>query len=295
LRGIADGRNGPFAVALNLGGVFGGSGRVGSTTVGSEFQYAVAGSYAASPIFHAFAEGFGTTRFTANRGENTLEALLGVRILPMNASLAITAGAGTGVLEGVGVPTVGAFLGVMYISEDQDRDGDGINDSVDECPTDKEDVDGHEDGDGCPDPDNDLDTIIDSVDKCPDKAEDPDGFEDLDGCPEADNDKDGIPDDNDVCPLKPETKNGYKDTDGCPDVPDTDEDGVIDSEDKCVNEPEDTDGFEDTDGCPDPDNDGDGVPDNLDECIEEPETINGFEDTDGCPDEDPEAGKKKKK
>lgn len=288
LRAIADGRSGPVAYALNLGGVFSGSGRVGTTKLGSEFQYGVAGSYAVSPVFQVMAEGFGSTRFTANRGENALEALLGIRILPMNGALAISAGAGTGVIEGVGVPKIRAFLGVMYINETRDRDGDGIKDNLDQCPTDPEDLDGYEDSDGCPDLDNDLDTIADDADKCPNEAEDPDDFEDVDGCPEPDNDKDGINDDSDVCPLEPETKNGYKDEDGCPDVPDTDGDGVPDSSDKCPNEPEDTDGFEDTDGCPDPDNDADGVPDNRDECIDEPETVNEFQDEDGCPDEAPE-------
>lgn len=286
VKAIADGRQGPVAFGMNLGGVFGGSGRVGNTKVGTEFQYAVAGSYMVSPIVEVLAEGFGSTRFTSNRGENTLEALLGIRALP-TSNWAVTAGAGTGVVEGVGVPLVRAFLGVMYIAEMVDRDGDGIRDDVDECPTEAEDVDGYEDQDGCPDLDNDQDTIADTADKCPMEPEDPDAFEDTDGCPELDNDKDGINDDNDACPNEPETKNGYKDEDGCPDVPDTDEDGVEDSKDKCPNEPEDTDGFEDTDGCPDPDNDGDGVPDNRDECIDEPETVNEFEDEDGCPDEAP--------
>lgn len=287
VRAIVDGRQGPVAYALNLGGSFGGTGRVGDTKIGSEFQYAVAGSYAVSPVFQVMAEGFGSTRFTANRGENTLEGLLGIRVLPMGSSLAISAGAGTGIVEGVGVPLVRAFAGVMYINETADRDGDGLKDNVDQCPTDAEDLDGHEDTDGCPDRDNDLDTIADDADKCPNEAEDPDGFEDTDGCPEADNDKDGIRDESDACPLEAETKNGYKDEDGCPDVPDTDNDGVPDTEDKCPQDAEDTDGFEDTDGCPDPDNDGDGVPDNRDECIDEPETMNEFEDEDGCPDEAP--------
>ncbi len=287
LRAIADGRSGPLAYALNLGGQFGGTGRVGSTKVGSEFQYGVGGSFAVSPVFQVLVEGLGTTRFTADRGENTLEGLLGIRALPLGSSIAISAGAGTGLIEGVGVPKIRAFIGVMYVNETTDRDNDGLKDDVDQCPTDPEDIDGYEDDDGCPDRDNDLDTINDDVDKCPDQAEDADGFEDLDGCPEPDNDKDGIRDESDVCPLEPETKNGYKDEDGCPDVPDTDNDGVPDPDDKCPNDAEDTDGFEDTDGCPDPDNDADGVPDNRDECIDEPETMNGFEDADGCPDEAP--------
>ncbi len=139
-----------------------------------------------------------------------------------------------------------------------DKDGDGIPDDVDKCPTEPEDKDGFQDDDGCPDPDNDNDGIPDKLDKCPNDPEDKDGFEDDDGCPDYDNDKDGIPD----------------------------------ALDKCPNEPEDKDGFEDNDGCPDPDNDKDGIPDAIDKCPNEPETFNHYKDEDGCPDEVPPEVKK---
>lgn len=131
-----------------------------------------------------------------------------------------------------------------------DRDNDGIPDSVDACADDAEDRDGVQDDDGCPDPDNDGDGLADNVDQCPNEAEDKDGFGDEDGCPERDND----------------------------------DDGVTDASDKCPNEAEDRDGFEDDDGCPERDNDADGYPDNVDKCPNDPETVNGFEDDDGCPD-----------
>ena len=137
--------------------------------------------------------------------------------------------------------------------ESKDRDGDGINDDVDKCPTEPEDKDGFQDDDGCPDPDNDADGVPDATDKCPTEAEDKDGFQDDDGCPEADNDNDGIPD----------------------------------AADKCPNEAEDKDGFQDDDGCPETDNDADGVPDANDKCPNDAETKNGFQDDDGCPDELP--------
>jgi outer membrane protein OmpA-like peptidoglycan-associated protein len=139
-----------------------------------------------------------------------------------------------------------------------DKDGDGIPDDVDKCPTEPEDKDGFQDDDGCPDPDNDGDGIPDALDKCPNEPEDKDGFQDDDGCPDLDNDGDGIPD----------------------------------SLDKCPNEPEDKDGFEDNDGCPDLDNDGDGIPDAIDKCPNQPETFNHYQDEDGCPDEVPAEVKK---
>ena len=294
LRAIFDGEQGPVSFGANLSVVFRDSGVVGTTTVGSEARYGIAVGYRVGPVLRLIADGFGTTRFSANRGENTLEIDGGGQIAPLGSPVMITLGGGTGVIEGVGVPQVRVFAGVLYSLDKRDRDGDGIDDGADQCPTLPEDKDGNEDGDGCPDPDNDLDTVPDAQDKCPTEPEDQDGFEDRDGCPDPDNDRDGIPDVSDQCPLQAETKNGFKDDDGCPDEADKDSDGVPDSRDKCPAEPEDTDGFQDTDGCPDLDNDNDGVPDAQDECIDEPETKNGYQDEDGCPD-DPGQAKPKKK
>jgi outer membrane protein OmpA-like peptidoglycan-associated protein len=131
--------------------------------------------------------------------------------------------------------------------------------------------------------DKDGDGIPDSLDACPNEPEDKEGFQDEDGCPDLDNDSDGIPDAEDKCPNDPEDKDGFQDTDGCPE-PDNDKDGIPDTLDRCPNDPEDKDGFEDEDGCPDEDNDGDGFADAVDKCPNEPETVNGFEDDDGCPD-----------
>jgi OmpA-OmpF porin, OOP family len=117
----------------------------------------------------------------------------------------------------------------------RDKDGDGILDDVDQCPSTPEDKDGYQDADGCPDPDNDGDGIPDAIDKCPNEPEDHDGFQDSDGCPDLDNDGDGIPDATDLCPNEPEDKDGFQDADGCPD-PDNDRDGIPDGIDKCPNE-----------------------------------------------------------
>ena len=65
--------------------------------------------------------------------------------------------------------------------------------------------------------DRDGDGILDQNDTCPTMAEDKDGFEDSDGCPDADNDGDRVADTHDQCPNEPETRNGYQDLDGCPD------------------------------------------------------------------------------
>jgi outer membrane protein OmpA-like peptidoglycan-associated protein len=79
-------------------------------------------------------------------------------------------------------------------------------------------LDGKEDADALT-RDTDGDGIPDAFDHCPGVAEDMDGFEDGDGCPEPDNDNDGVLDVFDRCPLLAEVKNGFEDEDGCPDVP----------------------------------------------------------------------------
>jgi hypothetical protein len=294
LRAIFDGKQGPASFGGNLAGVWRGNSRVGSTELGPEFRYGIGAGFEASPVLRVIADGFGNTKFSSKNGTNSLEIDGGVQVTPLASPITVLAGGGAGVIEGVGVPKFRAIVGFMYVAETKDRDGDGIPDNQDQCPTEAEDKDGYEDTDGCPDKDNDGDTIVDKDDHCPNQAEDPDGFQDTDGCPDPDNDNDGVDDAHDQCPDKAETKNGFKDDDGCPDEPDKDGDGVPDSKDKCPDQAEDTDGYQDTDGCPDPDNDGDGIKDEDDECVDEPETKNGYQDEDGCPDT-PGGGKTEKK
>ncbi len=128
-------------------------------------------------------------------------------------------------------------------------------------------------------PDRDRDGICDDDDECPSEPEDYDGFEDGDGCPDdQDTDGDGIVDSADHCIVDPEDRDSYQDSDGCPE-PDNDLDGVLDGDDSCPNEPEDPDGFEDENGCPDDDNDGDSILDVQDRCP----NIPGVPAEEGCP------------
>jgi len=288
LRAIGDFQVKSFSVAGNLIGVFRQTAQMGDSKIGNELRYSVAAGYQLGPMVRVILETFGNSRLSSKSdGSSSMEGLLGAQFRPQASPLAFMGGLGTGLIKGVGAPGFRGFVGLTFVHESQDKDGDGILDEQDQCPTAAEDNDGFQDSDGCPEPDNDGDGILDINDKCPNEAEDADGFEDFDGCPDIDNDKDGIPDDADHCPKQAETKNGFKDEDGCPDEVDKDNDGVPDARDKCPDEAEDTDGFQDEDGCPDPDNDADGIPDDQDECGDEPETINGFQDEDGCPDEAP--------
>jgi len=100
------------------------------------------------------------------------------------------------------------------VAPPRDTDGDGIDDSRDQCLLEPEDKDGYLDDDGCPDPDNDADGIPDELDQCKNDPEDFDGWQDADGCPDPDNDGDGVADVDDFCPNVPGIAGG--DRPGCP-------------------------------------------------------------------------------
>ncbi len=246
----------------------------------------------------ALADGVGEA--TAE-SDDPMELLGGLRVR-FDDNWSMMAGAGAGLAGSVGAPLWRGFLGFGYTPAVADVDKDGVPDAEDQCKTEPEDLDGHQDSDGCPDTDNDVDGVLDADDGpidesgygiCRDQPEDIDSFEDLDGCPDADNDGDKILDNDDKCPGDPEDMDGFQDDDGCPDE-DNDADGILDLRDgpvaagkkagSCAGQPEDMDGFEDNDGCPDPDNDGDGILDVDDKCPNDPENKDGNEDDDGCPD-----------
>ena len=86
----------------------------------------------------------------------------------------------------------------------KDRDGDGVPDSLDECP----DVKGLAALHGCPDTDGDG--IADKDDKCPTVA----GVAKYQGCPIPDTDGDGVNDEEDQCPTVAGTVANH----GCPEV-----------------------------------------------------------------------------
>lgn len=161
-----------------------------------------------------------------------------------------------------------------------DADGDGVSDSVDNCPDTHnpdqadEDLDGT--GDACEGPpgDADGDGIPDAEDNCPDTSN-PD---------QADGDGDDVGDVCDNCPTLRNEQQSDLDGDGTGDVcdPDKDGDGFDDAEDNCPVDfnpgQEDLDGDGTGDAC-DPDDDGDGVVDEEDNC---PRTFNpDQEDLDG--------------
>ncbi len=228
-----------------------------------EITWGVGAGYRIAKFLSIGLELYGRGPIMSDKADLPMEALAGLIFHWGRISWAFGGGVGIGsFLEREGLkpygrtPTWRFFTGLSFVpaatlktSATKDTDGDGITDDKDQCPTEKEDKDGFDDEDGCPDPDNDQDGIPDDQDKCPNKAEDRDGFQDKDGCPDLDNDGDGIPDVRDKCPNQPEDKDGFEDEDGCPDL-DNDGDGIPDAQDKCPNEPEDRNGVDDQDGCP---------------------------------------------
>ncbi|HZH02832.1 MAG TPA: OmpA family protein, partial [Myxococcaceae bacterium] len=151
-----------------------------------------------------------TDPFTFDKGDSLKspwEVLLGLRgRFTPRWGLEVDVGRVVTTSSGYGREDFRLLAQVNYTFERADRDGDTIPDDRDKCQDQKEDIDGFEDGDGCPDPDNDKDTVLDFEDVCPD---DP-GTRDMDGCP--DRDQDEIPDPTDKCPDVP----GPPENDGCP-------------------------------------------------------------------------------
>lgn len=147
---------------------------------------------------------------------------------------------GEGAAVGVAVGgLVGGAMGLILCKgEELDSDGDGVPDSIDECPNTP--IGAQVDAKGCP-IDSDGDGVPDYLDRCPDT---PKGVKvDEKGCP-MDSDGDGVPDSMDECPNTPK---GVKvDEKGCP--MDSDRDGVADYLDKCPNTPRGT--KVDANGCP---------------------------------------------
>jgi outer membrane protein OmpA-like peptidoglycan-associated protein len=102
----------------------------------------------------------------------------------------VTLGAGPGLTDGLGTPDYRVVLGFRFSPKPEadpanpdDDDNDGVTNSYDDCPSQKEDRDGFHDRDGCPERDNDGDKVLDDDDECPQSAEEPGG--DGDGCPDT--------------------------------------------------------------------------------------------------------------
>ena len=221
---------------------------------------------------------------SASAAATYVEGLLGAHLSVSDFRFGV--GGGVGMTRGYGTPAARGLLSVEWVPQvNEDKDGDGIKDDEDACPS----VPGIRTGDpqtnGCPPPpppppDSDGDDVIDSQDACPQvpgvKSDDPK----KNGCP-PDKDGDGIVDSQDACVDVPGVKTDDPKTNGCP--PDTDGDGIIDAQDACPKEV----GIKSDDpklnGCPDPDRDKDGVTNDVDACPDEPGKPDPDPKKNGCP------------
>jgi outer membrane protein OmpA-like peptidoglycan-associated protein len=227
---------------VNAGGVVRKQVQFANVLQGSGALWGASASYRIAHSLFIAAEAFGEVVPGGRKNEMdqallqaSLEWLGGVR-LQATDQVSIGLAGGRGITNGIGAPAVRGVLTLSYTPSGRalpalhkpevvvpidpataDTDFDKITDDVDKCPTEREDKDGFEDADGCPDLDNDKDGVPDDKDKCVAQAEDNDKFQDNDGCPEDDNDNDGVADADDKCPNEAEKINGVDDSDGCPD------------------------------------------------------------------------------
>lgn len=231
---------GPLTVAAEAGYRFRHRRTLADLEVAGEMHATAGFGTRLSPVFELIWETqarVGVGGRTLRSNEVPIEGDGGIRL--HLGALTVDAGVGTAFRRGYGATGFRAFVLVRLGLEQEP------------CRTGPEDDDGFQDGDFCRDDDNDGDGLLDPVDECPNDAEDADGFADRDGCPDTDNDADGVGDREDACPTISEDRDGFQDADGCPE-PDNDADGIADGFDDCTMEPEDRDGYQDEDGCPEP-------------------------------------------
>jgi len=256
----------------------------GDQPFGSELQFgAAAGLKLADGAVVLGPEIFGST-VVSDEGafeERTtpVEILFGAHF-KIARSVLLAIGGGPGINRSLGSPEYRLTALLGFFSPYQpppppDRDGDGIPDPQDACPTERgiptDDPRTH----GCPD--SDGDGIVDSRDACPNDPGPPSSDSSKNGCPDSDGD--GIVDPQDACPQEPGLAHEDPAKNGCPD---TDGDGIFDKEDACPTVP----GVPSPDpaknGCPS-DRDGDGIVDADDACPDEFGDADPDPTKNGCP------------
>jgi outer membrane protein OmpA-like peptidoglycan-associated protein len=117
-----------------------------------------------------------------------------------------------------------------------DKDGDGVPDAHDECPTDPQGAASDPARRGCPLIDTDGDGVPDNQDSCAAMAAGPYPDPRQPGCPDQDDDKDGLQNSRDTCPSQHTGLNPDSQRPGCP-MDDGDGDSVADVYDACPGKP----------------------------------------------------------
>jgi OmpA-OmpF porin, OOP family len=219
-----------------------------------------------------------------------MELLVGGK-LRVIGGLLVGAGAGPGILSGIGTPNFRAVLTAGWSPAAEkssaaaekkpigDRDDDGIADDIDACPAEKGEPSSDPKKDGCPPSDRDHDGITDVDDACPTLPGVRSDDATKNGCPQ-DRDGDGVDDPDDACPDQAGAKSPDPKRNGC--SPDRDGDGVLDGADACPDEPGVASEDAKWNGCPD-DPDGDGIKAAADACPYEKGSASADPKDNGCP------------
>jgi outer membrane protein OmpA-like peptidoglycan-associated protein len=213
---------------------------------------------------------------------------LGSAKLRVAEGLVIGAGAGPGITDGLGTPTVRAlgFVGWAPMPardrSGEDDDGDGVLNGVDACPSDKGVASDDPKKNGCTPPDRDGDKVVDTVDACPSLPGRPNADATRNGCP-SDYDRDGIADSDDACPNQRGVASIEPARNGCPGEVDSDLDGIADKTDACPNEKGSRNDEPSKNGCPTKDGDLDGIADREDACPNEKGLPSTDKAKNGCP------------
>jgi OmpA-OmpF porin, OOP family len=216
---------------------------------GSRITYGAGASIRVAEPLDVVVETYGTYLLSDSAAavKPSNEALLGIKLFVERSSYLVV-GAGPGYTGGFEAADLRGVVGFIFEPPVADRDGDGIRDDEDDCPT----VYGVRAGshhNGCPQ-DTDGDGIPDVEDACPYvkgvRTNDPK----TNGCP-ADDDGDGTPNVVDACPQVPGIHTNDPKTNGCPPIPDRDNDGVPDAEDACPDHPGARHPDPKRNGCPD--------------------------------------------
>ena len=157
-----------------------------------------------------------------------------------------------------------------------DSDGDGVSDSLDECPFTPIGENANEVGCADSQIDTDGDGVFNNLDQCPttppllpDQNVNPQGCADF----EIDTDSDGIYNNFDLCPNTPSTEVAQIDANGCgPSEVDSDSDGLYNNVDQCDFTPSTDIALIDATGCgpSEIDSDSDGIFNNIDQCLTTP-------------------------
>ncbi len=213
---------------------------------------------------------------------------LGSAKLKVIDGLVFGAGAGPGITDGLGTPTVRAlgFIGWTPMPardrSHEDDDADGIANGVDSCVETAGVASDDPAKNGCPPSDRDGDKVADALDACPSLPGRSSADPTRNGCP-SDYDRDGIADADDACPNQKGVASIEPSRNGCPGEQDSDLDGIADKDDACPKQKGSRNEDLSKNGCPTLDGDKDGIADLEDACPNEKGLPNADKAHHGCP------------